>query len=112
MRPKMTKIFLDQTLFPECVLYANRHTWRCWEMCSHNFGQNLEHFTEISFQKRSFWNWGNEMNKVDVCLGFVGAFEHFRRILVKFWRVSTFPVLLGLVCPAGWLDVCLSVRPS
>ena len=41
------------------------------------------------------------MNKVDV-FGF----------LVKFWRVSTFPVLLGLVCPAGWLDVCLSVRPS
>ena len=48
------------------------------------------------------------MNKVDVCLGFVGAFEHFRRILVKFWRVSTFPVLLGLVCPG----VCLSVCPS
>ena len=63
---------------------------------------------EMSFQKRSFWNWGNEMNKVDVVLGFVGAFEHLRRILVKFWRVSTFPVLLGLVCPG----VCLSVRLS
>jgi hypothetical protein len=66
----------------------------------------------MSFQKRSFWNWGNEMNKVDVVLGFVGAFEHLRRILVKFWRVSTFPVLLGLVCPAGWLAGWMSVCPS
>ena len=47
----------------QSVLYANRHTWRCWEMCSHNFGQNLEHFTEISFQKRSFWNWGRKWTK-------------------------------------------------
>jgi hypothetical protein len=43
-------------------------------MCSHNFGQNLEHFTEkISFQKRSFWNWGNEEQSRRFWL-FVGVF--------------------------------------
>jgi hypothetical protein len=56
------------------------------------------------------------MNKVDVFVGVLGFVEHFRHILVKFWRVSTFPVLLGLVCPAGWLAGwlagCLSVRLS
>ena len=52
------------------------------------------------------------MNKVDVFVGVLGFVEHLRRILVKFWRVSTFPVLLGLVCPAGWLAGWMSVCPS
>jgi hypothetical protein len=55
MRPKMTKIFLDQKSSQKgCqrVLYANRHTWRCWEMCSHNFGQNLN----ISLRRCRFKN--------------------------------------------------------
>ena len=78
-------------------------------MCSHNFGQNLDISLRSSLvSKTKFLELGKEMNKVDVFVGVLGFVEHFRRILVKFWRVSTFPVLLGLVCPG----VCLSVRLS
>ena len=94
MRPKMTKIFFYQksskiVSIVFCQLIDTLGGGR--EMCSHNFGQNLNISLRrwMSFQKRSFWNWRNEQSRLfsvfwgllSICAAFwsnFGGLAHFQ----------------------------------